>query len=128
MATDKEVAFPVENFVGVDRQVDREDKTPNHMHNLQNLWEKEIGVLETRRGSDNFITKPFPSNIINLDNVHKLYEPNEETTRVQSINCTQSVGHTSGGSYDTLPSNMSISFINASGGGFNITNFGTPGS
>lgn len=124
MATDKEVAFPVENFVGVDRQVDREDRTPNHLHNLQNLWEKEIGILETRPGSANFIQKPFPSNIIGLDNVHKIYKPNEETIRVQAIHCNQDVGP-AGSDLTTLPANVSVAFT--SGGNFGAVGFHSHG-
>jgi len=91
MATDKEVTFPVENFVGVDRQVDREDRTPRHFQNLENLWEKEIGILETRQGSDGFLQKPLPAGVTAIDNIHKLYKPNGETVRMVAVHCTQKV-------------------------------------
>lgn len=114
MSTEREAAFPVEDFMGVNRQVDREDLTHRQYWSLQNLWEKKLGLLETRPGTESH-SDNLPSNIVGLDNIHRIYKGDGENQRVTAIQCQEDVQY-----LDTLPANMSMEFINNGGNWFQI--------
>jgi hypothetical protein len=115
MATDREAAFPVEDFMGVNRQVDREDLGPNQFYSLQNLWEKKLGVLETRGGSKQ-VTPDFPSGIVGLDEIHRVYKSENSQERVVAAQMTRDEQEIL-----TLPDSIAISFTDT-GGNWNINN------
>jgi hypothetical protein len=104
MATDSEAQFPVRDFAGVDLQANSEDIQKTTFLGCQNMWERELGSLETRFGSM-MKQKDYPSNVTKLLDVHTVYTRNAKR-RLLAVQCTPDV------SYDTaVPANMSLSFI-----------------
>jgi hypothetical protein len=87
MGADKEVSFPVDDFLGVDRQVDREDISQYHVYAAQNLWEKFIGVLETRGHSQSFAGS-FPSKVVGLGKNFRVYKSHGDHRRVVPVHIT----------------------------------------
>lgn len=121
MATDREAQFPVEDFMGVDRQVDREEITARHFWSLQNLWEKKIGVAETRPGSE-VLAEDLNSGIIGIDNVHRIFKSETDVERICAVRCTEDRqylgGYRTGGvGTGSLPTGMSWQFVDAPGVG-----------
>lgn len=84
MATDREIALPIDAFLGVDHQVAREDITDYHSRKVQNLWEKEIGVLETRGGSTSFASG-WPSNVGSIDNEFRIFKKSLSHARIVAV-------------------------------------------
>lgn len=81
MATDREAGFPITDFMGLDRQVDRENLNPRYFYNLQNLWEPKLGLLETRPGSE-MIANSNPPQLQGLDNVWRIYKSETDKERI----------------------------------------------
>lgn len=113
MGQEREASFPVEQFRGVDRNVDREDISPQSFYGLQNLWERTVGVLEPRGGSTQF-NQPFPSNIIGLNGIARSYRSKTESYRVVGIECQRDID------YALTPAsypNITVSFAASGGAG-----------
>lgn len=98
MATNNEVSFPVESFTGVNRNLDREDRSPSDFENIQNMYEKTVGVMETRPGSEEAIKQiDFPlaasgNRVIKgIDNIHKFIKDDGEKVRMAAIHCDDPV-------------------------------------
>jgi hypothetical protein len=87
MATEKEQTLLVEDFLGIDRQVQSEDTDNLAFDTLQNLYEKKLGAVEKRGGSD-VIRDNWPSNITGIDNHSRLYVRDIEKKRILAIHCT----------------------------------------
>lgn len=143
MSTDKESNFPVEDFVGVDLQTDREKKSPTHFRKLKNLWEPQLGTLEPRRGSDlDFDVTQLPSNVTGIDRPYKLYRSVGENVRVLPVYCDDSTGFVAGSGtlagvrvlpQNQIPAEFDFLFQNGSGAAYDgegnwlSTNFGGGG-
>jgi hypothetical protein len=140
MSTDREANFPIENFIGVDVQTEREKKSPYHFRRLQNLWEPKLGSLEPRRGSEeSFDLSQLPSNVIGIDNPYKLYRSTGENVRVLPIYCDDSTDFVAGTTtlngarvypFADIPSYFSFLFQNSvfgASGSWLSTNFGSGG-
>lgn len=69
MAEEKEASFPIEEFKGINRNLDREDMGAYNFWSAKNLWEKRIGLLETRGGSDDFADIPALAGTIAVQTV-----------------------------------------------------------
>jgi hypothetical protein len=111
MATEKEQTLTVEDFLGIDRQVQSEDTDNLAFHTLQNVFEKKLGALEKRGGSD-VIRDSWPSNITGIDNHARLYVRDIEKKRILAIHCTP-------------PATAPIDQTNPTGYSFNFVNSGT---
>lgn len=122
MAEDKEAAFPIESFDGINTNVDREDLSPNQMRRIQNLWEREIGSLETRWNSIQHVSS-VPSGIIGLDNVAKIYRSSGYATRYCAVQCQPDVQELS-----SLPTGVSLQFVTNVIDGSNPYNPNTTGN
>lgn len=104
MATEKEAAFPIEDFDGLNRQSEREDMLPTQLYDAQNLWEKTLGTLETR-GHSVTLTGTLPSGIADLGKIHKSYKA-WGSRRFCAIKCTSAVEV-----LGALPAGVAISFV-----------------
>lgn len=112
MATEKESAFPIEDFDGINRNSEREDMNPTQLYSTQNLWEKTLGTLETRGHSQAF-TGTLPSGITDLGNIHKVYKSTYDR-RFCAIQCTPQVEV-----LGALPTGVSLSFVTDADGYWN---------
>lgn len=111
MGQENEASFPVEKFSGVDRNLDREDVSPGGFYALQNLWERTVGVLETRGGSEQ-VNQTLPSGIIGLNGINRIYRSKTESHRILGVQCQTDVLYNW-----TMPGNISMSYETSSGGG-----------
>lgn len=119
MAEEKEASFPISSFGGINRNVDREEIQGNQFYQLQNLWERKLGTLETRNGSA-WVNHSFDSGggagITGLDNIHKIYKPVGENPRLVVGTSLQPVaGYFAAAS---IP-NLALSFVNDAAGWWN---------
>lgn len=120
MATEREIGFPIGDYTGVNRQVDREDIGNNDFWTMQNLWEKKINMLETRGGSV-VLSQNFASNITGVDNVIRIFKNTLDHRRIVALKgLEESTGTTS----IALPANVTLSFVN--GGNWNASISGNP--
>lgn len=115
MATDKEASFPIENWEGINLNVDSEDIAPNQMLATQNLWEKTIGQLETRYGSKTVLK--LPEFMTRFGDLFKIYKSWGEKVRMCTVSCDTDVGN-----YPTLPDGVSLQFVTNVLGYWNNTN------
>lgn len=122
MATEKESSLSINEFRGINRNVDPEKMDPRHLWLARNLWEKDLGVLETRYGSEDFksqFTNPWPSNVKKLMSNTKLYKPSGDV-RIVAAQCEPDIGGDlpSFGPAEpkVLPSEISLSFVNDENG------------
>jgi hypothetical protein len=113
VATEQEIGFPIEDFMGVDRQVDRENIDNYHQWTTQNLWEKKINILETRGGSA-LLASSWPSNITGVDNVVRIYKNTLDHKRVVALQGQENGGSTISPGI-SLPAGVSLSFSNGGG-------------
>lgn len=114
MSTDREASLPIEDWGGVNLNYDSEDIQPNQLLGAQNLWEKTIGVLETRYGSETVAYKPSAVEDNALGNIHKIYKSWGETKRFCAINCTPDTAI-----LVALPAGVAVSFVDDSSGYWN---------
>lgn len=116
MATDKEAAFPIEDWRGVNRNVNREDGLPNHLWTAQNLWENKLGELETRWGSTSLASPP--SNVIKAMNPYTLYKKDGTKTRLCAVQCdpTNAVATNQITSFGNFPTGLTVSLLNDASG------------
>lgn len=105
MATDREIAFPIDDFMGVDRLVSREDSEQANFYAAQNLWEKQIGILETRGHSVNTVTS-WPSTVASLGNTFRVYDKFLDHRRLVTVHTDQDISYENG-----LPANVSLAFV-----------------
>lgn len=105
MATEKEAGFPIEGFGGINRNVDREDLLPDQLYSAQNLWEKTLGLLETR-GASEALTGSLPSNIIGLGRNFRIYKNQDEKVRFCAIQCDPDIQE-----LNALPAGVALSFV-----------------
>jgi hypothetical protein len=114
MSTEKEAGFPIEDFTGIDRQVDREDLEHRHFHSLENLWEPKLGVVETRPGSE-ALADNLPSNIVGLDEGHRIYKSSDDKERVVAVHCErdhQILSEVAGGAAaGPLPAGVTVTLV-----------------
>lgn len=115
MASNKERSFPIERFRGVNRNLDREDLGPESLWAAENLWEKRIGLLESRYGSDNFHSTDFvwPTNINKVMSPTKLYKSSGESVRMAAVQCTPDTEE-----LNALPAGVTVSLVNDANGYF----------
>lgn len=115
MATTKELSFPVEDFMGVDRQVDQENISDYNQWTVQNLWEKKLNVLETRGGSADFATG-WPSNATGLDNVCRIFKDTLDHKRIVAVQGSEDTPGTP--QLSSIPTGVSLSWVTGSGSWF----------
>ena len=111
MGSEREASLPIEDFGGVNLNADSEDIAPNQLLSAQNLWEKTLGVLETRGHSQTVLAKP--SSVVNykIGQIYKLYKTGTEVARFAPMQCTPSCEVLS-----VLPTGVTLSFhTNANG-------------
>lgn len=121
MAEEKEASFPVEDFSGINRNVAREDMGPMHYYASKNLWEKTLGVLETRGGCTAFAE--YPTNISKITGTTKLYKQSDDHKRLAYVQCTPDLtGWTDMKTFADLPSWITASFV-SDGAGYWNNNF-----
>jgi len=101
MATENERSLLVDDFLGIDRQVNRDDVNQQGFHTLQNLYEKKIGELVCRPGSTEIIGEDdWPSNVKSINNLYKSHFRDFESSRIIGIECepsdTQPIPDTTG--------------------------------
>ena len=114
MATEQEASFPIEDFGGVNQNLDREKINAIELWRAQNLWEPTVGVMESRRGSQNFVNPAhLPSNITRLDNPMRLYRDGGDHVRMIPAKTTPLVHHETSG---TLPAGVSVSLVDDANG------------
>ncbi len=109
---EKEVAFPIDKFSGINRNIDREKMSPMNLWSAQNLWEKTLNVLETRGGSEEFAT--FPSNVVKTLGVKKLYKTSGDHCRLVGVQCTPDLATSF-----SLPTGFAVSFVTDATGYWN---------
>ena len=109
MSQDLEASFPIEDFNGINRNIDREDLGPTHYYASKNLWEKKIGVLETRGGSSAFAI--LPSNIIKTMDNFKLYKNDGTKVRIAAVQNDPDVT----GLLGSLPAGFAVSLVTQAG-------------
>lgn len=117
MSSEREASLPIEDFGGVNLNADKEDISPNQLLQAGNLWEKTLGVLETRGGS---ITNQYINAGIKtggLDKVFKLYKGCGEKNRFVAVHCEPDVEHLA-----ALPAGVVLSFVNNASGWWNKDN------
>ena len=112
MATEKEMTLPIKDFLGIDHQVDRENISQYHLRRSQNLWEKEVNVLETRGGSEP-LHPSLPPNIIGVDNVFRIFKGGLDHSRIAAVHCQNTDPYAEDfSSYMTaLPPGVSIAWV-----------------
>lgn len=110
MSQEREAAFPIRDFQGVDRQIEREDIPVPGFYETRNLWEERLGTLETRRGSNTFAPIP-PSNVTRVHRGHRIYKSDIDKTRFNSITCTPQTGDLANLLVGSLPANIAPAFV-----------------
>ena len=86
MSNESEKALPICDFLGIDRTTNTENVPPGGFYSLQNLYEREIDTLEKRGGSQ-VINQNWPSNIIGINNITKLYDRDLTSARILGVQC-----------------------------------------
>jgi hypothetical protein len=91
MATNKEMSLPIERFAGVNRNPESEDLSPENLWEAKNLWEKKLGLLETRKGSVELLSE-LPSNVLKIMDSKKIYRQDGTSRRIAAIQCEPDTG------------------------------------
>lgn len=106
MARDRESELQVEDFMGVNQQVDRENIGQYESWQTQNMWEKKINVLETRGGSNPFASG-WPSNINGIDNEIRIFKNTLDHKRLVALHGLED---TPGTPTTALPGNVTLAW------------------
>ncbi len=108
MGSEREASFPIENFGGLNLNSDKEDMAPNQLLQAQNLWERTLGLLETRGGSRT-VTYKKPGIVDHkIGNLHKIYKSWGEKNRFAAVQCTPDCGF--GGNFADFPTGLIVRF------------------
>lgn len=87
MATEKELALNVQDFMGISRRVISKQLPNNYFDTLQNLYEPKLNRLQ-RRGGTSKINLTLPSNIASIDNAHVMYLNNNIKRKIVAAHAT----------------------------------------
>jgi hypothetical protein len=121
MSTEKEISFPIDDFMGVNRLVSKEDIEQQGYFAAQNMWEKKLGELETRGHSQSFASG-WPATVTSLGKAFRVYKSDGGHRRFVSIShSTPDIGPLDGGDGiqdegGALPSGFSLSFNTSTSG------------
>ena len=113
MSQEKEASLPIESFLGINRSSSKEDLIPGQLFSAQNLWEREVGILETR-GHSVALTSQLPSNITGLDRNFRIYRNESDKVRICAAHCTRDVEQLA-----DLPNGVALSFVSDANGWWN---------
>lgn len=106
----KEQLINIEDFEGVNQQVDRENIGNYNSWNTQNLWEKQINILETR-GNSNVFANGLPSNITGVDNIIRIFKNTLDHKRVWALQGLEQSYAGIGIPMSAMPSNVAVSWV-----------------
>lgn len=88
MGDPQEVGLKVEDWMGVNRQQTQEQIQDNSFWTLQNLYERKIGELQRRGGSQLMTNTSLPTNVSSIESDYILYDKVLGKTKILKVGCT----------------------------------------